>query len=127
MKTIIDEETAPSTNASDWGLSRAAAFAGVATGTKSDDLNQSCDDKSAFGGTQTIRVDVRVIAATSRDLDQMACCGEFRSDLYYRLNVFPLQVPAFRDRANDILELVCHFVKLAARKLNKTIEQSLRI
>jgi formate hydrogenlyase transcriptional activator len=74
------------------------------------------------GGTQTIRVDVRVIAATSRDLDQMVCCGEFRSDLYYRLNVFPLQVPALRDRANDIVELVCHFVKLAARRLNKTID-----
>jgi transcriptional regulator with GAF, ATPase, and Fis domain len=74
------------------------------------------------GGTQTLRVDVRVIAATSRDLDQMLACGEFRSDLYYRLNVFPLQVPALRDRPNDILELVCHFVKLSARKLNKIID-----
>jgi len=72
------------------------------------------------GGTQTIRVDVRVVAATSRDLPQMMASGEFRSDLYYRLNVFPLHLPALRERPEDIALLVNHFMKLSARRMNKT-------
>ncbi|MEJ0091657.1 MAG: sigma 54-interacting transcriptional regulator [Limisphaerales bacterium] len=76
-----------------------------------------------LGGTQTLHVDVRVVAATSRHLPQMVADGEFRSDLYYRLNVFPVRVPALRERAEDIALLVRHFVELYARRMNKQIER----
>jgi formate hydrogenlyase transcriptional activator len=75
-----------------------------------------------LGGTRTIRVDVRLIAATNRDLAQMAADKEFRSDLYYRLNVFPLMVPPLRERAQDILPLVRYFTQKYARRMNKRIE-----
>jgi formate hydrogenlyase transcriptional activator len=74
-----------------------------------------------LGSTQTQRVDVRVIAATNRDLEQMTLDGLFRRDLYYRLNVFPVQVPALRDRPDDIPALVHHFVDKFARRLNRKI------
>jgi formate hydrogenlyase transcriptional activator len=74
-----------------------------------------------LGGTQTTRVDVRVVAATSRDLAQMVAVREFRADLYYRLNVFPLRVPALRDRSQDIPLLVRHFVDQYAERMNKRV------
>src|SRR5258708_3847210 len=76
-----------------------------------------------LGSTQTTRVDVRVVAATSRDLPQMVANREFRSDLYYRLNVFPLRLPALRERTEDIALLVRHFVDLCAKRMNKLIER----
>jgi formate hydrogenlyase transcriptional activator len=76
-----------------------------------------------LGSTRTHKVDVRVVAATHRDLTEMAARGEFRSDLYYRLNVFPLVVPALRDRHEDIELLIRHFVKLSGRKIGKRIEE----
>jgi formate hydrogenlyase transcriptional activator len=74
-----------------------------------------------LGSTRTQRVDVRLIAATNRDLEQMIVDGLFRQDLYYRLNVFPVQVPALRDRAEDIPALVHHFLDKFARPLKRQI------
>ena len=68
-------------------------------------------------------MDVRLVAATSRELPQMVANREFRSDLYYRLNVFPVRLPALRERAEDIALLVRHFVHLCARRMNKRIER----
>jgi formate hydrogenlyase transcriptional activator len=75
-----------------------------------------------LGSTQTTHVDVRVVAATSRDLPQMVANREFRSDLYYRLNVFPVHLPALRERPEDIALLVRHFVDLCAGRMNKEVE-----
>jgi formate hydrogenlyase transcriptional activator len=75
-----------------------------------------------LGSTQTTRVDVRVVAATSRDLPKMLADREFRSDLYYRLNVFPVRLPALRERAEDIALLVRHFVDVYAKRMNKQVE-----
>jgi len=75
-----------------------------------------------LGSTHTQQVDVRVVAATHRNLKQMAEVGEFRSDLYYRLHIFPLAVPALRDRREDIPLLVRHFVDEYARRFNRRIE-----
>jgi len=75
-----------------------------------------------LGSAQTTRVDVRVVAATSCDLSQMVAAGEFRSDLYYRINVFPLHMPALRERPEDIALLARHFVQVLAKRLNKIIE-----
>jgi formate hydrogenlyase transcriptional activator len=74
-----------------------------------------------LGGTRTIRVNVRVVAATNRDLAQMVAAGEFRSDLYYRLRVFPIVVPPLRDRVEDIPMLVTCFMERHARRCNKPI------
>jgi len=75
-----------------------------------------------LGSSRTIRVDVRVIAATNRNLAQMVADGRFREDLYYRLNVFPITVPPLRDRREDIAALACFFVKRYADRLHKAID-----
>jgi formate hydrogenlyase transcriptional activator len=75
-----------------------------------------------LGGNRTIRVDARIIAATNRNLEQMVEEGKFRSDLYYRLNVFPLTVPPLRERRQDIELLIRFFTQRYAKKLNRTIE-----
>jgi Nif-specific regulatory protein len=74
------------------------------------------------GGTETIRVDVRVISATHRDLEQQIADGKFREDLYYRLNVFPITLPPLRDRLEDLPRLVEHFV----HKFNRTTGKAVR-
>jgi formate hydrogenlyase transcriptional activator len=75
-----------------------------------------------LGSTRTQQVDVRVIAATHRDLKQMVEDAQFRSDLYYRLHVFPLPVPPLRDRREDIPILVRHYVDKYARRMHRRIE-----
>ncbi|MEN8692978.1 MAG: sigma 54-interacting transcriptional regulator, partial [Desulfobacterales bacterium] len=75
-----------------------------------------------LGSSQTIRVDVRVIAATSQDLEEDVRSGRFRKDLFYRLQVFPITVPPLRDRRKDIPLLVRFFVERFARKSGKTID-----
>jgi formate hydrogenlyase transcriptional activator len=75
-----------------------------------------------LGSTRTQQVDVRVIAATHRDLKQMVEDGLFRSDLYYRLHVFPLGIPPLRDRREDIPMLVRHYVDKYARRMKRRIE-----
>jgi formate hydrogenlyase transcriptional activator len=74
-----------------------------------------------LGGTRTIHVDVRLVAATNRDLARMMVERQFRTDLYYRLNVFPISVPPLRERASDIPKLVRYFTQKYARRLNKHI------
>jgi formate hydrogenlyase transcriptional activator len=75
-----------------------------------------------LGATRTKRVDVRVVAATNRSLEEMVAAGTFRSDLYYRLNVFPISLPALRERTDDIPRLVRHLTQKLARRMNKRIE-----
>src|SRR5262249_32211160 len=75
------------------------------------------------GGTVPVRVDVRVIAATNRDLEAAIEAGTFRSDLFYRLNVFPIAVPALRERSEDISLLVEYFIDRYARKAGKTFRR----
>lgn len=74
-----------------------------------------------LGSTRTRHVDIRVLAATNRDLGQMVVEKQFRSDLYYRLNVFPINIPTLRQRQDDIPDLVQFFTKKYARRLNKPI------
>src|SRR5258708_2770473 len=74
------------------------------------------------GSTRTTRVDVRVVAATNQDLRQMVRDDEFREDLYYRLNIFPISLPALRERKADIPEFVRYFVEQFATSMDKTID-----
>jgi PAS domain S-box-containing protein len=74
------------------------------------------------GSSQTNKVDVRVIAATNRDLDQCVRDGKFREDLYYRLNVFPIQIPPLRERGDDVLVLASAFAAKFAQRLGRKIE-----
>jgi formate hydrogenlyase transcriptional activator len=76
-----------------------------------------------LGSGRTHRINVRLVAATHRDLAQMVARHEFRGDLYYRLNVFPVVLPPLRERREDIAQLVSHFVELFARRMGKRIEQ----
>jgi Nif-specific regulatory protein len=75
------------------------------------------------GGTKTIKSDVRIIAATNRNLEEMVETGEFRQDLYYRLNIFPLYIPPLRERRSDILLLADHFVAKYAKSNHKDIKR----
>jgi len=75
------------------------------------------------GGTITQRVNVRIVAATNQDLDRLVSEKQFRSDLFYRLNVFPVLIPPLRDRRDDIPLLVAHFVSTYAQRMNKHIEK----
>jgi len=75
-----------------------------------------------LGSTHTRKVNVRLVAATNRDLEKMVADKEFRSDLYYRLNVFPIRIPPLRDRRDDIPLLVSYFVQKHAKQMQKCIE-----
>jgi len=74
-----------------------------------------------LGGTQTLKVNFRLLAATNRDLLQSVKAREFRSDLYYRLNVFPILIPPLRERREDIRPLIEHFVRKFANQMKKSI------
>jgi len=76
-----------------------------------------------LGSGRTHHINVRLVAATHRDLAEMVARNEFRSDLYYRLNVFPVVVPPLRERREDIRQLVLHFAEVFARRMGKHIEQ----
>jgi transcriptional regulator with GAF, ATPase, and Fis domain len=76
-----------------------------------------------LGGTQTLQVDVRLVAATNRDLAEDVRVGRFRSDLYYRLNVFPVHVPALRERPEDIPPLVAHFAEKYGARFGRKISR----
>jgi two-component system response regulator AtoC len=73
------------------------------------------------GGTETIKVDVRIIAATNRNVEDMVKEGKFREDLFYRLNVFPIKVPNLRERKDDIPLFIDHFLQVFSREMNRKL------
>jgi transcriptional regulator with PAS, ATPase and Fis domain len=75
-----------------------------------------------IGGKSSVKVNVRIVAATNRNLEKEVAEARFRLDLYYRLNVFPVQLPPLRERKEDMLSLVLHFISLFNRKANKKVE-----
>jgi two-component system nitrogen regulation response regulator GlnG len=75
------------------------------------------------GGNETIQTNVRIIAATNRDLEYLSASGQFRSDLYYRLGVFPIVLPPLRERGDDLPLLVNHFVKQLGPELGKEVQE----
>jgi formate hydrogenlyase transcriptional activator len=75
-----------------------------------------------LGSTHTRRANIRLVAATNRDLEQMIAAREFRSDLYYRLHVFPIRIPPLRERKEDIPQLVSYFVQKFAKQMQKQID-----
>ena len=75
-----------------------------------------------LGGNRTVHLDLRVISATNRNLEEMVSKGEFRADLYYRLKVFPILIPPLRERREDIPPLVWHYVRSYALRMKKTID-----
>ena len=76
-----------------------------------------------LGGTKTLKVDTRIVAATNRDLSQAVRDGEFRSDLYYRINTFPIEMPALRDRGDDIELLARHFIAVHGSRLGREVRE----
>ncbi len=76
-----------------------------------------------LGSSRTVRVDVRIITATNRNLEQDLACGRFRPDLFYRLNIFPIHLPPLRDRGGDILLLADHFLNKYAKERDKTVKK----
>ena len=75
-----------------------------------------------LGSTQTVRVNVRVVAATNQDLSKLVANKQFRADLYYRLNVIPINLPPLRERVQDIPLLVEYFVRKLSARLNRSID-----
>jgi transcriptional regulator with GAF, ATPase, and Fis domain len=75
-----------------------------------------------LGATETQQVDVRLVTATNQDLGEMVAAGHFRSDLYYRLNVFPLRIPPLRERREDIPLLALHYAEKYAARMNKSVD-----
>ena len=76
-----------------------------------------------IGGDGKIKIDVRIVAATNRDLEKEVAAGRFRLDLYYRLCVFPIFLPALRDRKEDIPKLAIHFLKKYSRRFGKNVTE----
>jgi len=79
-----------------------------------------------LGSTHTRRANIRLVAATNRDLEQMIAAREFRSDLYYRLHVFPIRIPPLRERKEDIPQLVSYFVQKLPSKCRRRSKLFLR-
>lgn len=75
------------------------------------------------GGNRSVKVEIRIIAATNRDLAEMVAKGQFREDLYYRLNVFPVTIPPLRDRGSDIITIADHFVEKFSRETGKAVKR----
>ena len=76
-------------------------------------------ESERVGDTRTRKINVRIVAATNRDLKKEVEAGRFRQDLFYRLVVFPLEIPPLRERREDIAQLAAHFVRVTARKMNR--------
>src|SRR6202522_4903197 len=84
--------------------------------------SRSCCALERLGSNHTRKANVRLVAATNRNLEKMIGSQQFRSDLYYRLNVFPIRVPPLRERREDIPLLVSYFVQKYAKQMQKCIE-----